>query len=51
MVDKMTGAGHTVVPWQPYKHDYAGALANHAYTADAGAVSQLWNLNSSDLDH
>ncbi|KAM0490787.1 hypothetical protein ACHAP8_011181 [Fusarium lateritium] len=36
VVDKLGEAGHTVVPWEPYRHPYAIDLANRIYAADGG---------------
>lgn len=41
VVDKLKGAGHAVLPWEPYKHPYAVDLANRVYASDGGAVGQL----------
>lgn len=40
VVDKLKGAGHTVLPWEPYKHTFAWDLANRAYASDGGEASQ-----------
>ncbi|KJK93078.1 Acetamidase [Metarhizium anisopliae BRIP 53284] len=37
VVDKLKGAGHAVLPWEPYKHPYAVDLANRVYASDGGA--------------
>ncbi|KEZ45023.1 hypothetical protein SAPIO_CDS2420 [Scedosporium apiospermum] len=37
VVEKFRGAGHTVLPWEPYRHPYAVNLANRIYAADGGA--------------
>jgi amidase len=41
-VDKVLGSlkdnGNTVVPWTPYKHDYAADLINQIFAADGCAV-------------
>ncbi|KAH7140245.1 amidase signature domain-containing protein [Dactylonectria estremocensis] len=36
VVDTMQKAGHTVIPWEPYKHPYANDLINRVYTSDGG---------------
>ncbi|KAH7263835.1 amidase signature domain-containing protein [Fusarium tricinctum] len=36
VVDKLGEAGHTVVPWEPYRHPYAVDLANRVYASDGG---------------
>ncbi|KAL6912665.1 hypothetical protein FSST1_010425 [Fusarium sambucinum] len=36
VVDKLGEAGHTVVPWEPYRHPYAVDLANRIYASDGG---------------
>lgn len=36
--DKLKAAGHSVTPWDPYKHPYAVDLANRTYAADGGTV-------------
>jgi amidase len=33
----MKKAGHNVVPWKPYKHDFAVGLINGIYAGDGGA--------------
>lgn len=38
VVDKVQQAGHTVVPWEPYKHRYAVDLVNNIYASDGGTV-------------
>jgi amidase len=40
VVDKLSEAGHTVLPWEPYKHPYAVDLANRIYASDGGVVSR-----------
>ncbi|KAH8797753.1 amidase signature domain-containing protein [Xylogone sp. PMI_703] len=37
VVDTMKKAGHTVVSWKPYKHDFAVDLINQIYAGDGGA--------------
>ena len=32
----MKNAGHTVIPWTPYKHDFAVDLINGIYASDGG---------------
>ncbi|KAL3464648.1 amidase signature domain-containing protein [Aspergillus heterothallicus] len=36
VVDKLSEAGHTVLPWEPYRHPYAVDLANRVYASDGG---------------
>ncbi|VUC28421.1 unnamed protein product [Clonostachys rosea] len=36
VVDQVKGAGHTVVPWEPYKHPRIVDLANKIYASDGG---------------
>jgi amidase len=36
VVSTMKKAGHTVVPWEPYKHPYAVDLINGIYAGDGG---------------
>ncbi|KAJ4196028.1 Acetamidase [Fusarium falciforme] len=36
VVDKLREEGHTVVPWEPYKHSYAVDLLNKIYASDGG---------------
>ncbi|KAF6525491.1 hypothetical protein HZS61_011286 [Fusarium oxysporum f. sp. conglutinans] len=36
VVDKLSEAGHTVIPWEPYRHPYAVDLANRIYASDGG---------------
>lgn len=36
VVDKMQKAGHSVLPWEPYKHPYAVDLINRIYASDGG---------------
>lgn len=36
--DKLKAAGHSVSPWEPYKHPFAVDLANRVYAADGGTV-------------
>ncbi|KAF4120248.1 amidase [Geosmithia morbida] len=36
VVDTMKAAGHTVVPWEPYRHPYAVDLINKIYASDGG---------------
>ncbi|KAH6988512.1 amidase signature domain-containing protein [Ilyonectria destructans] len=36
VVDKMQKAGHSVLPWEPYKHPYAVDLINKIYASDGG---------------
>lgn len=42
-LDKVLGLlkdnGNTVVPWTPYKHDYAADLINQIFAADGCAVT------------
>lgn len=35
--DVVQKAGHTIVEWQPYKHEYAYNLINSIYAGDGGA--------------
>ncbi|KAK5206601.1 Acetamidase [Exophiala xenobiotica] len=37
VVSALKDKGHTVVPWKPYKHDFAVDLINKIYAADGGA--------------
>jgi amidase len=37
VVQKLQEAGHTVVPWEPYKHDEALSILGKVYAADGGA--------------
>jgi len=37
VVSALKGHGHTVVPWEPYKHVFAADLINKIYAADGGA--------------
>ncbi|KAG8421628.1 hypothetical protein J3458_003493 [Metarhizium acridum] len=46
VVDKLKGAGHVVLPWEPYKHPYAVDLANRVYASDGGAARQLIRFSS-----
>ncbi|CEN59802.1 Putative Acetamidase-A [Aspergillus calidoustus] len=46
VVDKLSEAGHTVLPWEPYKHPYAVDLANRVYASDGG-VDIFGTLNAS----
>ncbi|KAL3451082.1 amidase signature domain-containing protein [Aspergillus insuetus] len=46
VVDKLSQAGHTVLPWEPYKHPYAVDLANRIYASDGG-VDIFGTLNAS----
>jgi amidase len=36
VIDKVKEAGHTVTPWEPYKHDHAVDMIGKIYTADGG---------------
>jgi amidase len=36
VVNKLSEAGHTVIPWEPYRHPYAVDLANRVYASDGG---------------
>ncbi|CAH0053663.1 unnamed protein product, partial [Clonostachys solani] len=36
VVDLVKGAGHTVVPWEPYKHPHMVDLTNRIYSSDGG---------------
>jgi len=36
VVDTMKKNGHTVIPWKPYKHDFAVNLINSIYASDGG---------------
>jgi len=36
VVDAMKEKGHTIVPWKPYKHDFAVNLINGIYASDGG---------------
>lgn len=46
-VSALKKAGHNVVPWEPYKHEYAvNTLIGKVFGADGGAVSpSLYTLN------
>ncbi|KAF5573256.1 glutamyl-tRNA(gln) amidotransferase subunit A [Fusarium pseudoanthophilum] len=46
VVDKLSEAGHTVLPWEPYRHSYAHDLANSIYASDGG-VDIFSTLNAS----
>jgi amidase len=48
VVDHLQEAGHTVVPWEPFKHKEAVDMANKIYAADAGTVwtTQCLPLNA-----
>ena len=37
-VECMQKAGHTVLPWEPYKHSLAVDLIGKIYAADGGTV-------------
>ena len=37
VVSALKSAGHTVVPWEPYKHPYAVNLINGIYASDGGS--------------
>ncbi|RFU31613.1 hypothetical protein B7463_g4747, partial [Scytalidium lignicola] len=37
VVKTLKNAGHNVVPWKPYKHDFAVELINNIYAGDGGA--------------
>ncbi|KAI9158302.1 amidase-6 [Paramyrothecium foliicola] len=37
VVDVLQKAGHTVVPWEPYKHPYGVSLIGKIYGSDGGA--------------
>lgn len=39
VVQALKKAGHTVVPWVPYRHDFAVDLINRIYAADGSTVS------------
>jgi amidase len=43
VIDKVKEAGHTVTPWEPYKHDHAVDMIGKIYTADGGTVSPNFN--------
>ncbi|KAH6625931.1 amidase signature domain-containing protein [Boeremia exigua] len=36
VVDALKQAGYTIVPWKPYKHQYAVELINRIYASDGG---------------
>lgn len=36
VVRTLKNAGHNVIPWTPYKHDYAVDLINNIYASDGG---------------
>jgi amidase len=38
VVDALKKNGHQVLPWKPYKHDFAVDLINGIYAADGCAV-------------
>lgn len=38
VVETLQKNGHTVIPWKPYKHDFAVNLINGVYASDAGKV-------------
>lgn len=38
VVETLQKNGHTVVPWKPYKHEFAVDLINGIYASDAGKV-------------
>ncbi|KAL2808217.1 amidase signature domain-containing protein [Aspergillus granulosus] len=46
VVDRLSKAGHTILPWEPYKHPYAVDLANRVYASDGG-VDIFAALNAS----
>ncbi|KAF5645901.1 glutamyl-tRNA(gln) amidotransferase subunit A [Fusarium tjaetaba] len=46
VVDKLSEAGHTVLPWEPYRHSHAHDLANTIYASDGG-VDIFSTLNAS----
>ncbi|KAL5345357.1 Acetamidase [Pseudogymnoascus australis] len=37
VINKLSEAGHTVLPWEPYKHAHGVDLANRIYASDGGA--------------
>jgi len=37
VVNTLQGAGHNVLPWEPYEHPFAVDLANKVYASDGGA--------------
>lgn len=38
-VDSLQKAGHTVLPWEPYKHFVATGLISDVYASDGATVS------------
>lgn len=47
VINALQNAGHTVVEWQPYKHNYGVSLARQVLSADGGAAIKA-ALTSSD---
>jgi amidase len=45
-VDAMEKNGHTILPWKPYKHDFAVDLINNIYAAD-GCTDVYKDINAS----
>ena len=43
-VDAMKKNGHNVLPWKPYKHDFAVDLINNIYAADGCTVIPFFPL-------
>lgn len=41
VVDTLQKAGHTVLPWESYKHPYVVEMIEKIYGSDGGAVSIL----------
>ncbi|CAG8908704.1 unnamed protein product [Penicillium egyptiacum] len=36
VINKLSEAGHTVLPWEPYRHAHGVSLANRIYASDGG---------------
>merc|ERR1712000_294380 len=48
VVNTLQGAGHNVLPWEPYEHPFAVDLANKVYASDGGAdvygvLKEVWD--------
>ena len=41
VVSTLKKAGHTLVPWKPYKHAYAVDMINKIFAADGSTVSHF----------